>query len=66
MMMLDLLKSKAIDKGFLKPEEDIDAEKAFLLVRDMPYSRASTRDPETIFQVRGIISFSRHAVRLKQ
>ena len=28
-MLLDVLKSKAIEKGFLKPEEEIDAEKAF-------------------------------------
>jgi hypothetical protein len=47
-MLLELLKSKAIEKGLLKPEDEIDAEKAFLLVRDMPYIRASSRDPETI------------------
>jgi hypothetical protein len=49
-MLLDILKSKAIEKGLLKPEEDIDAEKAFTLVRDMPYTRASSRDPETIIK----------------
>ncbi len=47
-MLLELLKSKAIEKGLLKPEHEIDLEKAFLLVRDMPYIRASSRDPETI------------------
>jgi hypothetical protein len=47
-MLLDTLKSKAIEKGLLKPEEEIDAEKAFTLVRDMPYTRASSRDSETI------------------
>jgi len=47
-MLLDVLKSKAIKKGLLKPQEEIDAEKAFILVRDMPYTRASSRDPETI------------------
>ena len=47
-MLLDSLRSKAVEKGLLKPEEEIDAEKAFLLVRDMPYTRASSRDPETI------------------
>ena len=49
-MLLDILKSKAIEKGLLKPEEDINAEKAFALVRDMPYTRASSRDPETIIR----------------
>jgi len=48
--MLDTLKSNAVERGLLKPEEEIDAEKAFLLVRDMPYIRASSRDPETIIQ----------------
>ena len=47
-MLLELLKSKAIEKGLLRPEEEIDAEKAFLMVRDMPYIRASSRDHETI------------------
>ncbi len=47
-MLLELLKSKAIQKGLLKPGEEIDLEKAFLLVRDMPYIRASSRGPETI------------------
>jgi hypothetical protein len=49
-MLLDILKSKAIEKKLLKPEDEIDAEKAFLLVRDMPYSRASSRDQETIIR----------------
>lgn len=47
-MLLELLKSKAIEKGLLKPQDEIDAEKAFLLVRDMPYIRASSRDHEAI------------------
>lgn len=49
-MLLDVLKSKAVEKGFLKPEDEIDAEKAFTLVRDMPYTRASSREPETIIR----------------
>lgn len=47
-MLLELLKSKAVEKGLLQPEEEIDAEKAFLLVRDMPYIRASSRAHEAI------------------
>ena len=49
-MLLNVLKSKAVEKDLLKPEEEIDAEKAFTLVRDMPYTRASSRDPETIIR----------------
>ena len=47
-MLLDTLKSEAIQRSLLKPEEGIDLKKAFLLVRDMPYTRASSRDSETI------------------
>ena len=47
-VLLEALKSKALDKGLINPEDEIDAGKAFLLVRDMPYARASSRQPETI------------------
>jgi hypothetical protein len=47
-MLLDTLKSEAIQRGLLKPEEEIDLKQAFSLVRDMPYTRASSRDSETI------------------
>ena len=49
-MLLETLKAKALELGLLKPEEEIDAGKAFLLVRDMPYIRARSRDPETTIQ----------------
>jgi len=49
-MLLETLKSKAVERGYLKEQEEIDAGKAFLLVRDMPYTRASSRDPETIIE----------------
>jgi hypothetical protein len=56
-MLLETLKSKAVERGLLRPDEEIDAEKAFLLVRDMPYTRASSRDPEiTIQEWRGTCS----------
>lgn len=47
-MLLETLKTEALQRGFLKPEEEIDLKKAFFLVRDMPYTRASSRDSETI------------------
>ena len=46
--LLDVLRSKAIEKNLLSSENEIDVEKAFTLVRDMPYTRASSRDSETI------------------
>lgn len=49
-MLIDILKSRAIEKGLLEPEDEIDAGKAFTLVRDMPYTRASSRESETIIE----------------
>jgi hypothetical protein len=49
-VLLELLETKAIEKGQLKPGEEITPAKAFLLVRDMPYIRASSRDTETIIR----------------
>ena len=49
-MYLKILKSEAVERGLLKPKEDINAEKAYTLVRDMPYTRASSRDSETIIR----------------
>jgi hypothetical protein len=49
-MLLEILKSQAVERKLLNPAEEIDAEKAFLLVRDMPYIRASSRDPQTILR----------------
>lgn len=48
--LLHVLKSKSVEKGLLSPEDKIDAETAFTLVRDMPYTRASSRDSETIIE----------------
>lgn len=49
-MLLESLKSKAMERGLLKPQDTIDLERAYTLVRDMPYVRASSRDSETIIQ----------------
>jgi hypothetical protein len=47
-MLLERLKAEAVDKGLIRPDDELDAERAFTLVRDMPYARASSRKPETI------------------
>jgi hypothetical protein len=47
-MYVELLKSKAIELELMTAGGEIDAEKAFILVRDMTYARASDREPETI------------------
>lgn len=64
-ILLQKLKSKAVERGLLKPEEEVDAEKAFLLVRDMPYTRASSRDPETtIHEWRGTCSGKHYLLKV--
>jgi hypothetical protein len=63
-MLLQTLKSKAMAMDLIRPEDDIDAERAFLLVRDMPYTRASSRDPETIIaEWRGTCSGKHYLLR---
>lgn len=47
MKLLNLLQSEAVTRGILEVGAEIDAPKAFELVRDMPYMRASSREPET-------------------
>jgi len=49
-MLHEMLKSKAVERGLLKPDEEIGLEQAYILVRDMPYTRASSRDSETIIR----------------
>ena len=49
-MLLETLKLEAVKRRLLKPEEEIDVKQAFFLVRDMPYTRASSRDSETIIR----------------
>jgi len=57
MSFMDLLKSEAINRGLLELDSAMDAERAFSLVRDMPYQRASDRLPETtIAEWRGTCS----------
>lgn len=47
-MLLETLKTAAVQRRLMKPEEEMGVEKVYYLVRDMPYIRASSRDPETI------------------
>ena len=45
--MLDLFRREAIKRGLLPEGSQLDAGAVFSLVRDMPYERASSRDPAT-------------------
>jgi hypothetical protein len=57
MELLKLLESEAIERGLLQPGQELDAGRVFSLVRDMPYERASSRQPETtIAEWRGTCS----------
>jgi hypothetical protein len=48
MRLISLLKSEAVRRDLLDSTAEIDPATAFVLVRDMPYHRASDRRPETI------------------
>ncbi len=50
MSLLDLLKNEAVRRGLLSPNAVLDPAAVFYLVRDMPYRRASDRQPETIIR----------------
>ena len=48
MSLLEQLKTEALDRDLINPEDELDPELVFTLVRDMTYQRASNRLPETI------------------
>jgi hypothetical protein len=50
MSLLALLKQEAVQRGLFDPSSDLDAPAVFVLVREMPYRRASDRVPETIIK----------------
>lgn len=57
MSLLNQLKSKALERDLITPEDELDPECVFTLVRDMTYQRASDRRPETtIAEWRGTCS----------
>ena len=48
--LLSMLEAESQRRGLVEPGRTIDAKAAFALVRDMPYQRASSRDPEAVIQ----------------
>lgn len=48
--LLSLLERESRSRGLLPGGESLSAERAFALVRDMPYRRASSRKPEAIIE----------------
>jgi hypothetical protein len=50
MKLLETIKEEAIGRGLLVANREVDAATAFRLVRDMPYKRATDRQPETIIK----------------
>ena len=48
--LLDLLGTTAVANNLLSPDAELDAATVFTLVRDMPYMRASDRQPATIIK----------------
>lgn len=65
MSYVDKLKVQAVQRGLLEPRAEIDAPRAFTLVRDMPYKRASDRQPETlIHEWRGTCSGKHYLLKI--
>lgn len=48
--LVSLLEEESRKRGLLADDEPLTAERAFALVRDMPYRRASSRRPEAIVE----------------
>ncbi len=64
MSLLDLLQSEAVNRNLLPVSGEIDPATAFALVRNMPYLRASDRQPETIIREwRGTCSGKHYLLR---
>lgn len=47
MKLLELLNKESLARNLVDPDQGLDAAQVFSLVRDMPYQRASDRQPET-------------------
>ena len=57
MKLLPLLQEQAVKRGLLRQDSTLSPELVFALVRDMPYQRANSREPEaTIREWRGTCS----------
>ena len=55
--LLSMLEAESRNRGLTRSGQTADAKVAFALLRDMPYQRASTREPEAIIQV-GQVTYS--------
>jgi hypothetical protein len=63
-MLIDRLKSTALQRGLIQPQTPIGLAEAYALVRDMPYQRASDRRPETLIaEWRGTCSGKHYLLR---
>ena len=59
--LLSMLEAESRNRGLIRSGQTADAKAAFALLRDMPYQRASTREPEAIIQEgRGTCSGKRY------
>ena len=48
--LLSMLEAESRNRGLTRSGQTADAKAAFALLRDMPYKRASRREPEVIIQ----------------
>ena len=62
--LLSLFKQEAENRGFLNHGDELPVSRLFSLVRDMPYQRASTREPEAaIREWRGTCSVKHYLLK---
>ena len=54
--LLSMLEAESRKRGLIRSGQTVDAKAAFALLRDMPYQRASTREPEAIIQKGGALA----------
>ncbi len=48
--LLSMLEAEGRKRSLIRSGQTVDAKAAFALLKDMPYQRASTREPEAIIQ----------------
>ena len=51
--IFSMLEAESRKRGLIRSGQTVDAKAAFSLLRDMPYQRASTREPEVIIRSGG-------------
>lgn len=63
--LFSMLEAESKKRGLVRSGQTVDAKATFALVRDMPYQRASTREPEAIIRSGGAPALKNTISRIK-